>query len=100
MPRPLSSEPLGGQDYKMTREAEGLADFMSDLSQEAWHAIWMMYLECDLCTSIATGPTPHGRVRITSEDIAELIELSEACGGWIILDDVMASILMIAQAKK
>ena len=67
----------------MTPEAAALRDYMSDLSEEAWYAGWMMDLEYALWDAVEHGPRSYGRLDITQQHIANLRELSAACGGWI-----------------
>jgi hypothetical protein len=67
----------------MSPEAAALRDYMSDLSEEAWYAGWMMDLEYALWNAVEYGRRSYGRLDITEGHIAKLRELSAACGGWI-----------------
>jgi hypothetical protein len=64
-----------------------LTDYMSDLSEQASNATWMLGLEYVLWSAIVDGPRKYGRLDITDDHTARLKELSDACGGWIIFDD-------------
>jgi hypothetical protein len=67
----------------MSPEAAALRDYMSDLSEDAWYAGWMMDLEYALWDAVEHGPRSYGRLDITAQHIGRLRELSAACGGWI-----------------
>ncbi len=71
----------------MKSEEKQLADYMSDLSEQAYYAGWMAGLEYVLWHAMVDGPRKYGRLEITDEHIAKLKELSDACGGWIVFDD-------------
>jgi len=71
----------------MNAEEKQFADYLSNLSEEAYSASWMLGLEYVLWSAIIDGPRKYGRLEITDEHIARLKELSDACGGWIIYDD-------------
>ena len=71
----------------MKPEEKRLADYMSNLSEQAYYAGWMVGLENVLWNAVVDGPRKYGRLEITGEHIAKLKELSDACGGWIIFDD-------------
>ena len=71
----------------MNPEEKQLADYMSDLSEEAYSASWMLGLEYILWGAIIDGPRKYGRLDITVEHIAKLKNLSDACGGWVTFDD-------------
>ena len=64
-----------------------LCDFMSSLSEAAWHAGWMDGLEFELWRAVVEGPFRYGRLDLTAMHIARLRDLSESCGGWIHFDD-------------
>lgn len=70
----------------MKPEEKRLADYMSDMSEEAYCAGWMVGLEYVLWSAVIDGPRKYGRLEITDEHIAKLKELSDACGGWIRFD--------------
>ena len=67
----------------MLPQAAALRDYMSELSEEAYHAGWMRDLEYDLWDAVEHGPRSYGRLELTEQHIAKLRELSAACGGWI-----------------
>lgn len=67
--------------------ARELADYMSDLSEEAYSAGWMKELEFELWEAVVGGPRRYGSIQITLEHIAHLQRLSEAACGWIVFDD-------------
>lgn len=71
----------------MNDEAKELMNYMSDLSEEAYHAGWMMNLEYDLWQAVVDGPRSYGQMIIEKECIEKLKELSHRCGGWIVFDD-------------
>jgi hypothetical protein len=71
----------------MNPEAAALRDYMSELSEEAWYAGWMMDLEYALWDAVEHGPRSYGRLDITEQHIATLRELSVTCGGWIRFSD-------------
>jgi hypothetical protein len=60
-----------------------LAQYMSELSENAYCAGWMDRLEFDLWMAIVSGPFRYGRLELTSAHIQRLSELSQGCGGWI-----------------
>jgi hypothetical protein len=64
-----------------------LADFMSELSEEAYYAGWMVGLEYALWDALADGRSIYGRLYLTDDHRARLIQLSSECGGWIVFDD-------------
>ena len=73
----------------MNAAATALADYMSELSEKAYCAGWMMDLEAVLWQSVLEGPFHYGRLELTSAHVDRLHALSEACGGWIIYRDRM-----------
>ncbi len=66
--------------------ARELADYMSNLSEEAYCAGWMQGLEFELWEAVVSGPRNYGRLQV-SRHIEQLRRLSEAAGGWIVFDD-------------
>lgn len=60
---------------------------MSEISEAAYCAGWMLDLEHALWRAVIEGPRPYGRVAITERDVAELRRLSDACAGWIAWDE-------------
>lgn len=78
--------------------ARALADFMSELSEEAYCAGWMDGLEFELWRALIGGPRTYGRLEITDEQLARLRELSEAAKGWIVFDDAEEETLVTADS--
>lgn len=64
-----------------------LADYMSELSEEAYCAGWMEDLEFSLWRIVTDGSGRYGPMEITTEHVSKLRELSRSCGGWIVFDD-------------
>ena len=60
-----------------------LANYMSCLSEAAYCASWMDGLEFALWRLVLDGPFKYGQFQLSSEHRRRLIELSNACGGWI-----------------
>jgi UV DNA damage repair endonuclease len=60
-----------------------LAEYMSSLSEAAYHAAWMEGLELALWKAIVSGPYKYGRLQLTSEHIERLQMLSNQCEGWV-----------------
>lgn len=67
---------------------------MSELSEEAYSAGWMERLEYELWAALITGPRDYGRLRVTSEHIAHLRQLSHVVDGWIAFDDTNEETLL------
>ena len=61
-----------------------LAEYMSSLSESAYHAGWVEGLEQSLWRAIVQGPFKYGQLQLTSEHVQRLVRLSERCGGWIV----------------
>jgi hypothetical protein len=71
----------------LTPEQRALADYMSDLSEQAYFAGWMHGLEFALWEA-ASGQLPsYGRLEFDERQIVRLRALSSACGGWIVFDE-------------
>ena len=68
-------------------EQRALANYMSEISETAWHAGWMAHLEHDLWQAITGGSNSFGQMVLSQEHLRKLISLSERCGGWIVFDD-------------
>lgn len=68
-------------------EAQELAEYMSELSRQAYYAGWMQDLEFELWDAIVSGPRDYGRLAITHEHVCELRRLSAAACGWIVYED-------------
>lgn len=72
---------------ELTPAQRELADYMSDLSEEHYCAGWLNDLEFALWGFVVDGPGMFGVLRVTPGKIARLIQLSSACGGWIVWRD-------------
>jgi hypothetical protein len=70
----------------LTTPQRQLADYMSDLSEEAYYAGWMEGLEYALWDALTGRLEEYGRLQITEAHRTRLRELSEGCAGWIIFD--------------
>jgi hypothetical protein len=64
-----------------------LADFMSDISERAYHAGWMMNLEYVLWGALVNGERQYGRYFITQADIDNLTRLAKQSNCWIYFDN-------------
>jgi hypothetical protein len=71
----------------LTNDQRQLADFMSDLSEEAYCAGWMEGLEYALWEAVIGLRRDYGRLDVTEEQRARLHELSDSCQGWIVFDN-------------
>jgi hypothetical protein len=67
--------------------SRALAEYMSELSEKAYHAAWMAGLEFDLWESVSSAPKKYGRLELTADHATRLRALSEAAGGWIYFSD-------------
>jgi hypothetical protein len=72
---------------ELTDSQKALAEYMSELSEEAYFAGWMEGLEYALWKAVFEKPFEYGYLQITEQHITELTRLSNACGGWIVFDD-------------
>ncbi len=72
---------------ELSREAEELKGYMSDLSEKAYSAEWYLGLEYALWNAVVSGPCQFGRLFLDPGHIRRLRELSERCGGWIVFED-------------
>lgn len=70
----------------LTKDQRLLAEFMSDLSEQAYGAGWMNGLERALWEAVVGGSRNYGRLVLIDAHVARLRELSERCGGWIVFD--------------
>ena len=78
----------------LTREQRELADFMSELSEQAFSAGWMDDLEYALWHAVTTGPFRYGQLNITPAHIEKLNSLSAACGGWVRFDEALEEVFV------
>lgn len=72
----------------LTADQRALAEFMSELSEEAYYAEWIGNLEHALWRALVEGPFVYTRLEITDAHVAKLRDLSERCGGWIAFDPI------------
>ena len=72
---------------KLTPKQRALADYMSDLSEEAYCAGWMSGLEYALWEAVLGREGAFGRLLFGPEEVGRLKDLAQACGGWIIFDE-------------
>jgi hypothetical protein len=70
----------------LTPDQRALAEYMSELSEQAICAGWIGNLEHALWRARIEGPFVYSRLVMTDEHIAKLTELSERCGGWIVYE--------------
>src|SRR6188508_487995 len=70
----------------LTAAQRMLAEYMSDLSEEAYCAGWMQYLEYALWQVVLGERHDYGRVEFRPEDVDSLQQLSHECAGWIVFD--------------
>jgi hypothetical protein len=70
----------------LSPDARVLADRMSEISEETWCAGWMHDLEFTLWAALC-GATAEGRLKLTSDQVADPKALSSACHGWIVFRD-------------
>jgi len=71
----------------LTAEQAALAQYMSDLSEEAYCAGWMDGLEYALWQVVLGDRTDYGHLTFTPEHASTLRRLSASCRGWIVFDD-------------
>ncbi len=69
----------------MTPKQRALAEYMSDLSEDAYCAGWLVDLEYLLWEEVL-GRRGKYRFPCSQEEVARLRELSEECGGWIVFE--------------
>lgn len=80
---------------ELSREQLVLADYMSQLSEEAYCAEWMHNLEHVLWRVVTDGPFRYGRLNLKPYHIQRLKELSQNCGGWIRFDDEREEVFVL-----
>jgi len=75
----------------MLRDLHGsqlaLAEYMSELSEAAYHAAWIEGLEHSLWRAVIQGPFRLGRLDLNAEHVANLRRLADSSGGWICFDE-------------
>lgn len=72
----------------LTPAQQKLATAMSELSERAYRAQWMLGIEMEIWKAMRApdgGGVPHN---LTPSEVAELRSLAETCGGWIAFDHV------------
>lgn len=80
---------------------KALADYISELSEEAYSAGWMEGVEFTLWTAVIGDQRSFGRLQITEKMLQRLKDLSADCKGWIYFDESNEeSFLLIEQWKK
>jgi hypothetical protein len=72
----------------LTEEQRMLADFMSELSEEAYCAGWMDGLEFALWEALTEERASYGRLEFDETQVNRLRALSSSCGGWIVFEDI------------
>lgn len=72
----------------LTAKQRALAEYMSELSEEAYCAGWLEDLEFSLWRIVLDGSGRFGFMEITTEHVSNLKEFSRLCGGWIFFDDL------------
>lgn len=70
----------------LNEEQKQLANFMSELSEEAFSAGWMKNLEYNLWRIMKREQSVYGRLKVTNEMIEKLNFLSKNVKGWIYFD--------------
>jgi hypothetical protein len=70
----------------LSSQQRALAERMSDISEDAYCAGWMIDLEYDLWQIVVAGHGSYGAVSLDDAEVGELRDLSAACGGWIIFE--------------
>ena len=70
----------------LNKNQQELAEYMIELSEEAYYAGWMEGLEYALWKAVVEGPYNYGRLNINKNHIENLQNLSTQCGGWIYFD--------------
>ena len=70
----------------LTLPQKNLADFMSELSEQAFNAGWIEGLELALWKAMHGEQKKFGRLTFNEKMLTELKRLSQAANGWIIFD--------------
>lgn len=73
--------------HRWKPEARALAYYMSQISEAAYCAEWMLNLEHALWRAVNDGPFRYGQLELTPAQVGQLRHLSAACAGWIRIDD-------------
>jgi hypothetical protein len=72
---------------ELTGVEKQLADFMNEISEDAYSASWESNLEYILWDAVINGERQYARHFISKEDIDYLTKLSTDCNCWIYFDD-------------
>jgi hypothetical protein len=70
----------------LTPSQRALADYMSELSEDAYCAGWLVGLEFELWALMQGNQRDFGFLEFSGEEARRLRELSDRCAGWIIYD--------------
>lgn len=73
----------------LTQSQRALSDYISELSELAYNASWMNGVEFALWNAMVGQQKVYGRLELNEEIISRLKELSSACSGWIVFDDIL-----------
>jgi len=68
---------------ELDNDQRALADYMSEISEDAFSASWMEGLEFELWQAVNSGPQIYGRLHLEASHLDRLASLSTQCGGWI-----------------
>ena len=71
----------------LTSKQKELANYMSELSEEAYNATWMLNLEYELWKLMNGRILTYGRLKVSSQIKQKLKGLSKNIEGWIYYDD-------------
>ena len=66
---------------------QALAEYISELSEQAYNAEWMKGVEFALWNAVLGKQAAFGRLLITDEILKRLKALSADCGGWFYFDE-------------
>ena len=67
----------------LSEQSQLLADYMSELSRQAFQNNWVQHLEFMLWHAIVQGPMHYGDIYITEAHIKRLRFLRDQCRGWV-----------------
>lgn len=70
-----------------TPEQRALAQYMSELSEEAFCAHWMTDLEYNLWEAVVGLRRKYGRITISHAKKQKLRALCDDCEGWIVFEN-------------
>ena len=80
---------------ELTPTQRDLAELMSDISENAWRAGWMMGLEYELWQELTSATNSSVPPLATQEQLERLSQLSKACGGWITFDQEREELFVV-----